>query len=619
MIEFPRVVHSVSRFMYHLYCFGILSLLPLAYAQATSVVPLAPPDSTAIQVNYPSPDYGSAVASLQLLTHEFANSYFEPAPSALYTPPNVQFNHVELTLNANVSAIQYDRLSHIFIGDVEVWRPSTAETDNGHLKTWNFTKDVSEYLPLFQKSSNVTIILGNIVETEIPGVIQYELIANFFYKQEVADEVANYIVPINPQSSGATTYAITSNWTFTLDKFAKNTTKAVLNVRGSGNSEEEFWYTNIFDENLKILGDDNYGAGPSRIITVYINGDQAGFAYPYPIIYTGGISPILWRTVVGIDAFEVPSYKIDITPFLPDLWSGSAEIVITITNGYSDEAVNSDWLFTANVQTWQESGVEGSGIRNPSTGSTAVIEKETTEAYGFVYQVIDIYSRIDVSAQLQFIRDNRSEEVNVEWQQNGSFTNYQQTSTNESVQNIFQACYGQDKMIRDGEKVYSLDYNYPLQIVDSETSQGSSGLTIKRGLQQVTSDFQVSTIQFSNLTESLLNGTTKALAYTDTSLSYNGPQFFYSQHALADGMSLVTNSSSYSSKGWQKRALLEDSVLDTGIFQQTNVSAIQTLEQNLQELSNNLQKQNIYTAPTVDSSVVWGQGWSPWKARHGSR
>lgn len=609
--------------MHYLSCFGILSLLSLVYAQTTSVVPLAPPDSTAIQVNYPPPDYGSAVASVQLLTHKFANSYFEPAPSALYTPPNVEFNHVELTLNANVSAIQYDRLSHVFIGAVEVWRPSTAETDNGHLKTWNFTKDVSEYLSLFQQTNNITIILGNIVETGIPGVIEYELIANFFYKQQQTIEAANCIIPINPQNSGVTTYSITSNWTFTLDQFARNTTKAVLSVRGSGNSEEEFWYTNIFDENLKILGDDNYGAGPSRIITVYINGEQAGFAYPYPIIYTGGISPILWRTVVGIDAFEVPSYQIDITPFLPDLWGGFADVVITITNGYSDEAVNSDWIFTANVQSWQESGVEGVGVRTPAVGDTTVIKKDTLETGGFVNQVISLYSTTGVSAQLQFTKDNRSESVTVEWLQSGSFINYQQTSINGSVENIFQACNGDNQMIQNGEKVYSLDYNYPLQIVDSETSPESSGLTIKRGLQHVTPDYQLTTIQFSNLTESSLNGTTKALAYTDTSLSYNGPQFVYDQHAFTNGLSLLTNSSNYVSKSWQNRRLVSrDTVLDADIFLQTNASAIQVLEQNLQELTNNLQdntKQNIQTAPTVNSSQVWGRGRSSWKTRRGHR
>ena len=41
----------------------------------------------------------------------------------------------------------------------------------------------------------------------------------------------------------------------------------------------------------------------------------AGAAYPFPVIYTGGVCPLLWRPVSGIHSFNIPPYVFDLTPF----------------------------------------------------------------------------------------------------------------------------------------------------------------------------------------------------------------------------------------------------------------------------------------------------------------
>ena len=59
----------------------------------------------------------------------------------------------------------------------------------------------------------------------------------------------------------------------------------------------------------------NSGGGSYRQIEVYIDGQLAGLAYPFPVIYTGGINPLLWRPLTGIYSFNSPPYTFDLTPF----------------------------------------------------------------------------------------------------------------------------------------------------------------------------------------------------------------------------------------------------------------------------------------------------------------
>jgi hypothetical protein len=95
-------------------------------------------------------------------------------------------------------------------------------------------------------------------------------------------------------------------------------------------------------------------------------------AWPFPIIFTGGVVPGLWRPIVGIDAFDLKEDEIDITPWLPLLCDGNAhtfEIQVTGLNDSSNGAASlsettaSYWLVTGKVFIWLD--VEGH-ITTPS-------------------------------------------------------------------------------------------------------------------------------------------------------------------------------------------------------------------------------------------------------------
>ena len=102
-----------------------------------------------------------------------------------------------------------------------------------------------------------------------------------------------------------------------------NTYRAVLEVFVSFHSDDEFWYANppndyITENNITGLP----GNGAFREVVVSLDDSVIGAVWPFPVIYTGGINPLLWRPITGIGSFDLPSYDIEVTPFLGKILDG---------------------------------------------------------------------------------------------------------------------------------------------------------------------------------------------------------------------------------------------------------------------------------------------------------
>ena len=104
-----------------------------------------------------------------------------------------------------------------------------------------------------------------------------------------------------------------------------------------------------------------YGYSPFREVQVFIDGMLAGVAWPFPVIFTGGVVPGLWRPIVGIDAFDLKEDEIDITPWLPLLCNGAAHNFTIKISGLNDNrngtaslsgTTDSYWLVTGKVFIW---------------------------------------------------------------------------------------------------------------------------------------------------------------------------------------------------------------------------------------------------------------------------
>lgn len=113
--------------------------------------------------------------------------------------------------------------------------------------------------------------------------------------------------------------------------------------------------TNTFPQTGALLG-----YSPFREVQLFIDGMLAGVAWPFPIIFTGGIVPGLWRPIVGIDAFDLKEDEIDITPWLPLLCDGNSHNFTIRVSGLTDngngtatlsETTGGYWLVTGKVGT----------------------------------------------------------------------------------------------------------------------------------------------------------------------------------------------------------------------------------------------------------------------------
>jgi hypothetical protein len=94
----------------------------------------------------------------------------------------------------------------------------------------------------------------------------------------------------------------------------RNAVSATLDVYASGHSCEEFWYANApTDIADKFSG--GCGGGSYRRIDVFVDGVLAGATTPFPVVYSGGLDPLLWRPLAGIESFDIPAYRFDLSPF----------------------------------------------------------------------------------------------------------------------------------------------------------------------------------------------------------------------------------------------------------------------------------------------------------------
>lgn len=334
--------------------------------------------SVDFQVSGPNLNVGSSVAEQVIVQHAFANSYGNPFVGTIDTPSTMDFTHVFLKIETTVGGIQYDRLAKLFVNGAEIWRTSTSEPAGGDIY-YTYTKDVSKYVNLF-KIPNVPVVfdLGNVVNDQYTGTFNVKITAQYYnagstasqssgnsvinsYYERKAPDVITPIRPSNEPINSPFSWSIPGQTAqVDIGALPRNTTRAILDIFASGNGGEEFWYTNFLDEDAGALpSDPQPGGAPCRIVKASIDGEVVATILPFPIIYTGGFAPGLWIPVAGINAYDVPSYQIDVTPFLPKLWSG-ASIKLEVENGFGG-SVGNEWFVNANLLTWEIEGVYGDG------------------------------------------------------------------------------------------------------------------------------------------------------------------------------------------------------------------------------------------------------------------
>ncbi|KAK9063351.1 hypothetical protein SSX86_017221 [Deinandra increscens subsp. villosa] len=352
-----------------------------------------------------------ACSTSLLLNHSFENTTGSLSTSSNspvirvmdYTPPPATCDWSVAVLDFRVECKGEQHgggVAGVWIDGVELLRTSTARPDeNGSF--WNVRKDVSRYSSIITRSNlTLSVMLENLVNDEFTGVYHVNISLLFYSdtssvrfplsivsgeskprsqslnrklisvnnNHEIESKLldrdlvlkslypyykpADLVVPIS--ASGGLSEGFWHRIEDEFDVKTKNvqisnkTYKAVLELYVSFHGNDEFWYLNPSDSYVETNNLTTGRAhGAYREVLVTIDGKLVGAVVPFPVIFTGGINPLFWEPVVSIGAFNLPSYDIDLTPFLGLLLDNkNHSIGIQIADGISF------WLVDANLHLW---------------------------------------------------------------------------------------------------------------------------------------------------------------------------------------------------------------------------------------------------------------------------
>ncbi|CAE6530645.1 unnamed protein product [Rhizoctonia solani] len=428
------------------------------------------------QVSQPpiTPKIGKT-CTVQLFRRTFANSYYQPEVVE-YKPPTDcgeigKWAGISLNWTATSQGRQYDRLAGVTFHNVEIWRTSTAEpTITGII--WTQIKDVTKYIPMFSQPGRMIVDLNNIVDESLGlnGEYDVRFSATFFAPTLVTPSApkSDLIIPLSNLSPDQANYAAVPPTLNTTVKFPRNAAKAFAEVFASGNSAEEFWYFNLADSWLsKLPSGTTYGKGAYREVRLLVDGKLAGVVNPYPVIFTGGYIPTMWRPISAYGSFDQPTYSIDLTPFIPLLSDGANHtIAIDVVAGEAastDHSINGNWYVSGNIQVFLDSSSE------PTTGKiTSYIAPNygASSVTGIVasndVNVTETASRaLHIEAEL---KTGSGKTTKVVWAQDLSFKNVQSYLNNATRQVVDQVSSGKSISTHNGIPVITDDYSYPLYI-----------------------------------------------------------------------------------------------------------------------------------------------------------
>jgi hypothetical protein len=388
---------------------------------------------------------------------------------------------------------QFDRLALMYLGDTEIFRTSTAEpTVNGI--EWTYIKDMSEYLYFWNSPQTIIFDLGNLVDSTYTGLYNTTLTASFFTSQDTI-EPASVIIPISARKgavNAASLFTLPGDNATNTISFPRNVNRAVFSVSACGQATEEFWWSNVLQSNIntfEAVDGTLYGYSPFREVQILIDGQLAGVQWPFPVIFTGGVVPGLWRPIVGIDAFDLREHEIDITPWLPVLCNGAEHTFEIKVAGLLDdgrgtatitETVGSSWYVTGKIFIWLDDNAESitTGaepsvfLPAPTINISQKLGQNSTGANQTLEYTTDVQRDLSISS---LITSQKGTFLST-WTQSLSVSNYGLYTDYGAVQQNNQTTSGVDQST--GATFYKSSYWYPLYANTSYIVAPSGNFTI---------------------------------------------------------------------------------------------------------------------------------------------
>ncbi|XP_039131947.1 peptide-N4-(N-acetyl-beta-glucosaminyl)asparagine amidase A-like [Dioscorea cayenensis subsp. rotundata] len=329
--------------------------------------------------------------SVLILQQDFANTIGAPPAMANYTEPAdcpYPWTRVVLDLSVSASDVQKSRIAAIWLSGVEILR-TTTPLPMSPGTFWRVQKDITRYTNLLRQlpgGAAGTAAAGDGVKfymmlensnERLPGVYMANVTLHF-YRGELVDgrrgytarptvkglyrQPADIILPVSQSCAGNGFWFRIQNEThipFSSLTIPRNTYRAVLEIFASHHEHDEFWYANPLRPSYSS-GEFSNSNGGFRQLYATIDGKFVGGHVPFPVIYPGAINPYFWSPVAAIGSFDIPTYDLDVTPFLAMMIDGQPH---EIGVGVRDALPH--WLVTANlhlwVDVWSDSVVAGMG------------------------------------------------------------------------------------------------------------------------------------------------------------------------------------------------------------------------------------------------------------------
>lgn len=274
--------------------------------------------------------------------------------------------------------------------------------------------------------------------------------------------------------------------------------RAVMAVSACGQAAEEFWWSNAFSSDALTFNDSNVqldGYSPFREVQLYIDGFLAGIIWPFPVVFTGGVSLGFWRPIVGIDAFDLRQPEIDISPFLPlltDQQDHSFELKVTgldlLKNhtAVPSSSVGSNWVVsgsifvylndTASSSTRSSVAHKGPQIAAPIPNISVSRDLET-DSNG-ANETLSYF--IQVERELMVT----SPDSDYSWTQSLSFSNHALIGQKGLVQTNNQTTTGTNSVSQKDEHIVAegVCFEYPIYFHTIDRPAGETDAQMERGL-----------------------------------------------------------------------------------------------------------------------------------------
>ncbi|XP_075483530.1 peptide-N4-(N-acetyl-beta-glucosaminyl)asparagine amidase A-like [Primulina tabacum] len=451
--------------------------------------------------------------TLPVLSHDFGNTIGLPSTYTHYNPPiNCTWSRAAINLSVAANGTQKNRIAAVWLGAVEILRTSTPEPSTGD-SFWIIEKDVTKYSSLLrQPNLTLAITLPNTVNGIFTGFYQLNLTFLYYsndtstnavslplsllpktdestmekseeiirildenYSPNAYDSPADLIIPISA-IGGEGFWFIIENGSDVKQKELQiplNTYRAVIELYISFHANDEFWYSNppdsYIEQNNLTTG---RGNGAYREVWVKIDNSTVGSVIPFPVIFGGGINPLYWNPVVSIGAFDLPSYDIELTPFLGMILDGKVHFFgLGVTDALSF------WLVDANLHLWLDDNgvVVKAGTVVSTAPSVSIKRKSKFNKLNGKFK-IKVKRKSEFSGWVSSSLGNLTTSVSEKWKFKNEIQ-YKKKGTYKDVEQKVTVKTEVEVESCDGSDVYSTTVRrkYPLEIKTSNVTGSEVG------------------------------------------------------------------------------------------------------------------------------------------------